>query len=160
MTEDKTTSMDWHREKVRRVFTGLAVGLGVFGTIGTITSVWTNPFFQRMTPVGDWELSATFLMGLFSAITAGFWTTTCGIRRSAGGGLAGFLGIACPTCNKILMLLFGAPAVLAWFDPIRPLLAAAGLVAMGWAALVVFRRFERPDLAARADRKRFTGDIE
>ncbi len=63
------------------------------------------------------------------------------VRASGAGGLASFLGIACPTCNKVLMLVFGGPALLAWFDPLRPLLAAAGLVIMGIAALATWRRF-------------------
>ena len=53
----------------------------------------------------------------------------------------GFVGIACPTCNKILMLIFGGPALLAWFDPVRPWLAAAGVIVMGFAAFRTWRTF-------------------
>ncbi|MBD3623947.1 MAG: hypothetical protein HUJ24_00925 [Rhodobacteraceae bacterium] len=48
--------------------------------------------------------------------------------------MVSFLGIACPTCNKVLMLVFGGPALLAWFDPLRPYLAAAGMIIMAFAA--------------------------
>ena len=64
-----------------------------------------------------------------------------GRTRFLSGWLSSFLGIACPTCNKVLMLVFGGPALLAWFDPLRPWLATAGLFIMGIAALTTWRRF-------------------
>ncbi len=74
-------------------------------------------------------------------MTAGLWVPQCRMRTSGTGGIASFLGIACPTCNKILMLIFGGPALLAWFDPIRPYLATAGVIAMGVAAFGAWRAF-------------------
>jgi len=32
------------------------------------------------------------------------------------------------------MLIFGCPALLAWFDPVRPVLTVFGILAMGYAA--------------------------
>jgi threonine/homoserine/homoserine lactone efflux protein len=63
------------------------------------------------------------------------------MRTSGAGGIASFLGIACPTCNKVLVLIFGGPALLAWFDPVRPWLAAAGVIVMGYAAFRTWRAF-------------------
>ena len=102
---------------------------------------WANPFFVRMTPVGPWELGATVLTALLAGVTSAFWVPACRLRTSGTGGMASFLGIACPTCNKILMLVFGGPALLAWFDPLRPYLAAAGVVIMAFAAIRALRAY-------------------
>lgn len=157
MTDHDFAGRDWHNEKTRRLFGGLLVGLAVFAAVGTVTSVWSNPYFVRMTPVGSWEMSATALMGLFSGISAGFWTKTCRIGRSGGGGLASFLGIACPTCNKLLMMVFGAPALLAWFDPLRPYMALLGLAGMAWSAWLSVRAFNWQNRNRPKGGRRVTG---
>lgn len=126
---------------LRRGLRGLGVGIMLFAVLGTVTAVWSNPLFVRMTPVGPWEFGATVLTAVLAGVTAAFWVPACGLRGSGAGGLASFLGIACPTCNKVLMLVFGGPALLAWFDPIRPWLAAVGLVTMGVAAFFTWRRY-------------------
>ncbi len=114
-----------------------------------MTAVWANPVFVRMTPVGPWEFGATVLTALLAGVTVALWVPRCRLRTSGAGGLASFLGIACPTCNKILMLIFGGPALLAWFDPVRPWLAAAGVIIMSMAALRTWRAF-RDDRAGAA----------
>jgi hypothetical protein len=128
-------------DSLRRSLRGLVVGTSLFVVLGTVTAVWANPLFVRMTPVGPWEFGATLLTALLGGTTAALWVPQCTLRASGTGGLASFLGIACPTCNKILVLIFGGPALLAWFDPLRPWLAAAGLVIMGISALATWRRF-------------------
>lgn len=118
-----------------RFLRGALVGLALFAVLGTVTAVWSNPFFVRMTPVGPWELGATTLTAILAGVTVGLWVPKCRLRTSGVGGVASFLGIGCPTCNKVLMLLFGGPALLAWFDPVRPYLAAAGVIVMAFAAV-------------------------
>lgn len=119
----------------RRLFRGTLAGLAVFAALGTVTAVWINPFFVRMTPVGPWELGATTLTAILAGVIVGLWVPHCRLRTSGAGGVASFLGIACPTCNKVLMLIFGGPALLAWFDPVRPYLAVTGVIIMSFAAM-------------------------
>ena len=137
-----------HLDAMRRGLRGTAVGLALFVVVGTVTAVWANPLFVRMTPVGPWEFGATVLTAFLAGVTTALWVPRCSLRTSGTGGLASFLGIACPTCNKILMLIFGGPALLAWFDPVRPWLAAAGVIVMGFAAFRTWRAFResRSDL--------------
>ena len=138
-----------HEDALRRGLRGTAVGLALFVVLGTVTAVWANPLFVRMTPVGPWEFGATVLTALLAGVTTALWVPRCSLRTSGTGGLASFLGIAGPTCNKILMLIFGGPALLAWFDPVRPWLAAAGVIIMSMAALRTWRAF-RDDRAGAA----------
>jgi hypothetical protein len=128
-------------DTLRRGLRGTLVGLFLFAGLGTVTAVWANPFFVRMTAVGPWEFAATALTGLLGGLTAALWVPRCRLRTPGTGGVASFLGIACPSCNKVLMLIFGGPALLAWFDPIRPYLAAAGVIVMAFAAASAWRAF-------------------
>ncbi|MES2143330.1 MAG: hypothetical protein V4516_03030 [Pseudomonadota bacterium] len=128
-------------ELLQRGLRGTFVAVALFAVLGTVTAVWANPLFVRMTPVGPWEFGATVLTAVLAGITAALWVPQCSLRASGTGGIASFLGIACPTCNKVLMLIFGGPALLAWFDPVRPYLAAAGVIAMAFAANSAWRAF-------------------
>ncbi len=141
MRADPDAGRAIHDEGPRRILRGTGVGLALFALLGTVTAVWSNPFFIRMTPVGPWEFGATALTALLAGITAALWTPTCRLRTTGTGGVASFLGIACPTCNKVLMLIFGGPALLAWFDPIRPWLAAIGTMVMAVAAANTWRAY-------------------
>ncbi|WP_017585712.1 hypothetical protein [Nocardiopsis ganjiahuensis] len=51
-----------------------------------------------------------------------------GGRRGLGGSLLAWFAIGCPVCNKIVLLALGSSGAMAWFAPVQPLLAAAGLV--------------------------------
>lgn len=128
-------------DALRRLLRGTLVGLALFIALGTVTAVWINPFFVRMTPVGPWELGATTLTATLAGVTVGLWVPQCRLRTSGAGGVASFLGIACPTCNKVLMMIFGGPALLAWFDPVRPYLAVAGVIIMSFAAMRAWRAY-------------------
>lgn len=141
MHVESSARPDSQGDNLRRALRGTMVGLALFALLGTVTAVWANPFFVRMTPVGPWEFAATALTALLGGLIAALWVPACRLRTTGTGGIASFLGIACPTCNKILMLMFGAPALLAWFDPIRPWLAGAGLLVMAVSAARVWRAF-------------------
>ena len=106
---------------------GFLVAVLTFAATGTITAVWANPFFTRMTAVGWWELPALFVVALLAGVFTAIRTPACGAKRAGLGGFASFLGIACPTCNKILMLIFGGEALLRWFDPVRPAVTVIGM---------------------------------
>lgn len=109
-----------------RPWRGIMVALGSLVILGTVTAVWPNPVFVRMTPVQGFEpwllgLQAA-LLGLYAAIRR----PRCSLRGAGLGSVLGFLGIACPTCNKVLLLIFGADLLLVYFEPYRLHLAVLG----------------------------------
>lgn len=114
---------------------GATTALISFAAIGTITALWPNPFFARMTPAQGFEtwllLAQSLLLGAYVAVRR----PRCAMRNAGIGSLVAFLGIACPTCNKLLLLVFGANVLLERFEPLRIYVAAAG-VALTAAALV------------------------
>ncbi len=111
-----------------RLIKGGAVAIASFGVLGTVSALWDNPFFIRMTPTGTWEIVMlaviAVLLGVYTAIRRPF----CSVKTAGAGGVLGFLGVACPVCNKILLLLFGGELLLTYYEPNRVYLAALGVL--------------------------------
>jgi hypothetical protein len=76
------------------------------------------------------------LLGTVSALT--IRRRACSAKLAGSGGVLGFLGIACPVCNKVLLLLFGGELLLTYYEPIRIYVAALGVAV---AALAVGREW-------------------
>jgi hypothetical protein len=71
------------------------------------------------------------------------WRAACADRAAGMGGILGFVGIACPVCNKLLLMLFGGELLLTYFEPIRLYVAAAGAAILAAAIMVERRRAAR-----------------
>lgn len=100
---------------------------GIFLGLGTLTALWVNPFFIRMTPIIglDYVILAAEagLLGLFLGIRK----ASCPIKGATLGGVLGFQGFACTICNKVLMLAFGPVALLTWYEPYRYWVGGLGI---------------------------------
>ncbi|QQR55019.1 hypothetical protein IPG41_00360 [Candidatus Peregrinibacteria bacterium] len=111
----------------------ILISAAVFLVLGAVTAVYENPFFQRMTPLYWFDYVflglESMLMGLFWGINA----PACALKKAGFGGVFGFLGFACPVCNKLLLLLFGSGLLLTYFEPIRPFVGALGIVLISFA---------------------------
>ncbi|MCR5860517.1 hypothetical protein [Mesorhizobium sp. J428] len=101
--------------------------------LGTVSALWPNPLFIRMTPAGGWEIVLLGLQSILLGLYATIWRPTCSIRTAGVGGVLSFLGIACPVCNKVLLLLFGASALMTYYEPLRLYLALLGVVVTAFA---------------------------
>lgn len=72
---------------------GLLLAVASFLMLKTVTALWPNPVFIRMTPVGGWEIS--FLaaqsrpLGLYVAIQR----PACSTKLAGTGGVLNFLGV-------------------------------------------------------------------
>ncbi len=119
-----------------RVLKGLGVATATFVGLGTVAALWENPIFIRMTPAGEFEIvllgALSLLLGVYVAIRRPF----CSNKAAGAGGALGFFGVACPICNKVLLLLFGGELLMTYYEPVRIYLAAAGVLV---AAVVVAR---------------------
>ena len=122
-----------------RLLTGAAVAVAAFGALGTVAALWENPLFIRMTPAGGWEIGLlailSILYGLYVVIRRPF----CSNKTVGAGGVIGFLGVACPVCNKILLLAFGSELLLTYFEPVRIYVAAFGVLVAAWAVMNEWR---------------------
>lgn len=119
-----------------RPWHGMAAAVGTFLVLGTVTAVWPNPVFVRMTPTQGFEIWLLAIQSVLVGVYVAIRRPRCPVRGAGLGSLLGFLGIACPTCNKILLLAFGSDLLLTYFEPYRLPLAAIGAavtaVAVAW----------------------------
>jgi hypothetical protein len=114
---------------------GTAAALAVFGLLGSVSALWANPFFIRMTPAGSLEIALLGVLAALSGLYVAIRRPVCGNYTAGSGGLLGFVGIACPTCNKLFLLLVGSEALLTYFEPVRVYVAAAGVAVLAFAVL-------------------------
>ncbi len=134
-----------------RILKGLAVALGSFVALGTVAALWENPLFVRMTPAGELEV---VLLGLLSVLLGTYVAVRrpfCSAKTAGVGGVLGFIGVACPICNKVLLLLFGGDLLLTYFEPVRIYVAAAGVLAVAAAVARewVLAKRQEAQMAAR-----------
>lgn len=120
------------RAPLKRIAMGFIVALSTFAALGTVSAVWDNSLFTRMTSTGAWATTAGLLLfSLLAGIFVVIRQPSCSVRLASAGGIIGFLGIACPTCNKVLMLLVDGELLLAHFEPNSLYVATAGVPVLG-----------------------------
>ena len=146
---DRDVAIIIQKISTKRTLGGIAIMLATFAILGTIAALWDNPFFIRMTPAGEWEIGLlallSFLSGLYVVVRRPF----CSNRRVGVGGVLSFLGVACPVCNKILLLAFGSELLLTYFEPVRIYVAAGGVLIAAWAVMHEWRhRLAAPAIEA------------
>ncbi len=126
---------------------GLDLRFWIVAMIGTIaaalalgvpTAVIPNPFFGRMTPTEPvnlvvWLASAPLMGLLVATYLARTPARDVDIHEASGGGrmtaggIAAFLAIGCPICNKVVVAALGVSGALNVFAPLQPLIGAASV---------------------------------
>lgn len=148
------------RSTLDRRFWAVA-GLATAGSLlllGLPTAVIPNPFFIRMTPTETfnllvWLLSAP-LIGLLIASyvrpathSFGREHSQPGAARTTLGGVAAYLAIGCPICNKVVVAALGVSGAMTYFAPLQPIIGAGSLAVLGatllWRLRDRARRCER-----------------
>ena len=123
----------WGQFGMRQAILAAAIAVATFAVLGTASAIWPNPFFTRMTPTAGFEIAIlsaqSVLVGLYMAIQA----PTCASRVAGAGNVLGFLGVACPVCNKLLVLAFGPGLLLQYFEPVRLYVGLLGLAIIAYA---------------------------
>jgi hypothetical protein len=136
----------------------------VLGTIASLlllglpTAMILNPFFVRMTPtepfnVAVWLVSAP-LIGLLLATYvrprghgAAHQSAGSSTGRATLGGVAAFLAIGCPICNKLVVAALGVGGALTIFAPLQPVIGAGSVALL--AATLAWRLRDRASACER-----------
>jgi hypothetical protein len=119
-----------------------------FLLVGTVTALWPNPWFVRMTPAAGFEVSLLAAQCLLGGLYLGIRASSCGVKSAGSGSVLGFLGVACPICNKVLLAIFGSGLLLTYFEPIR---LYVGLLGTGILLFALYRKLgARATVALRA----------
>ncbi len=119
----------------RRIGWGVGVAGVSFVLLGTVAALWDNPLFIRMTPAGGWEIAMLAAMSVLSGAYVAVRRPFCSLKGAGAGGILAFLGVACPVCNKILLIIFGGELLMTYFEPVRIYVAAAGALLIGGFAI-------------------------
>lgn len=103
--------------------------------IAVPTRLIPNGFFSRMTPTRPQDYAFLVVSSALLGLTLAARQATARTERSAvAGGVATYLAVGCPICNKVVVALLGASGAIAYFAPIQPVLGL-GAVALLFAAL-------------------------
>ena len=140
----------WTGTAWRRTLKGAAIAVASFIVLGTVAALWENPLFIRMTPAGDFEIlllgGLSVLLGVYVAVRR----PACSVRTAGAGGVLGFLGVACPVCNQVLLMIFGGELLLTYYEPVRIYVAAAGVLVMAAAVWIELARRRETDPVIRS----------
>ena len=116
------------------LLTFVAYSLGMLIVSGIATALIPNPIFVRMILTSTLDyfflISTSLLAGIYFALPLNYCNAD---RKAMGGSILGFLAFACPTCNKIFVLLLGFVFVNTIIDPLRPLFGVLSIVVLLYA---------------------------
>jgi len=123
--------------KEQRLFVLLSSASFIF-LFGVITSLIPSPIFMRMVQTSSLDYFLLIATSMLLGVYLGLYRhkrqhSSRACKTAYAGGTAGFLGFACPICNKILVLLLGFAGVAMYVEPIRYSLGVTGLFAMALA---------------------------
>lgn len=135
------------RSRLIRLAMGAGVAITTFVVLGTVTALWENSLFIRMTPPGNIEIVLLAALSLLFGVYMMIRRPSCSVKGATAGGVLGFLGVACPVCNKILLLIFGSELLLTYFEPVRLYVAGAGAAIMAFAVAFEWVAAARQGLA-------------
>ena len=116
--------------------TALAATAAFLAILGIPTAVIPNPWFIRMTPTEPFNVATMLLSApLMGLLTATYLAPSPGMREGSGersgratvGGVAAYLAIGCPICNKIIVGVLGVSGALNVFAPVQPLIGAVSV---------------------------------
>lgn len=126
-----------------------------FLVIGLPSDIIPNPVFGREVPVRVWELpvlvATSALTGLwFGLQQRGDETDRSSVPTLGAAGLAMF-AVACPVCNKIVLLALGTSGALGIWAPLQPWLAGLSLTVLLGSVAYAARRRPCADGSCRTD---------
>lgn len=104
--------------------------------IGVPTVLIANPWFTRMTPVRPQD----YLIWIGTAMLSGLLVGSFAVRRAErsgegkalSAGALSMFAVACPVCNKLVVVLLGTAGALTFFAPLQLYLGIASLGLLAW----------------------------
>lgn len=136
----------WERPRPR-LGVALAASLATLLVIGVPTDIIPNPVFGRAVPVRPWEPAVLLLTSVLTGLWFGLQQARAAtpddedssVPTLSAAGLALF-AVACPVCNKVVLLALGTSGALGIWEPLQPWLAAISLVLLLASVLYAARR--------------------
>lgn len=126
----------------------LIVAVGFFTSVGVLTGLIPLGIFDRMVPRDPLDYA---FLGLTSLLAGAYVLQRSRLEDCGGdgcayaGGLGGFLAVACPHCNAVLVFLFGSSWLATYVDPIRPVIGGLAVTTLFGILYVRHRRTRNAD---------------
>ena len=93
---------------IREKLSSLIIASSAFLLMGTMTVLWSNPYFIRMTEENVWDYLILSVEALLIGLFFGIRAPRCATKKAGIGGILGFFGFDCLVCNKFLLLFFSS----------------------------------------------------
>ena len=120
---------------IREKLSSLIIASSAFLLMGTMTALWSNPYFIRMTEENVWDYLILSVEALLIGLFFGIRAPSCATKKAGIGGILGFFGFGCSVCNKFLLLLFSSTFILTYFEPVRHYVGVLGILLFSHALL-------------------------
>ncbi|QVQ50771.1 hypothetical protein J4H86_18060 [Spiractinospora alimapuensis] len=132
----------------RQWWAAVAGTLGSLVVLGVPSVLIPNGLFAREIAPTWWSypvwvvtaVLAGLLIATYAGPRGGETCPTRADRKGLAGGLLAWFAIACPVCNKLVLLALGYSGALAWFAPLQPVLAVVGVGLLVLALRIRLRR--------------------
>lgn len=118
------------------ILIGAISSIIIFILFGIPTDIIPNDFFTRMIPVSNLDVFFLILTSLMLGTYIGLYFYTK--KRKKGktlaytGAAGSFVAISCPVCIKLLVLIFGAAALMTYLEPLRHYIGFLSLGLIGY----------------------------
>ena len=128
------------KNKIKYISIGIITSFLIFLLFGIFTALIPNRFFIRMIEPTILDIIllilTSMLLGSYIALSLYKKSKENKCNYAAtGGAFLGIFSFACPICNVFFISLFGASAILTYFEPIRPLLGFLSVGLIGSAVI-------------------------
>ena len=119
---------------IREKLSSLIIASSAFLLMGTMTALWSNPYFIRMTEENVWDYLILSVEALLIGLFFGIRAPRCATKKAGIGGILGFFGFGCSICNNFF-LLFSSTFILTYFEPVRHYVGVLGILLFSHALL-------------------------
>ena len=120
---------------IREKLSSLIIASSAFLMMGTMTALWSNPYFIRFTEENVWDYLILSVEALLIGLFFGIRALCCATKKAGIGVILSFFGFGCSVCNKFLLLLFNSTFILTYFEPVRHYVGVLGKLLFSHALL-------------------------
>lgn len=132
------------RRKKLLIATVWAIGVLLF--LGLPTDVIPNPIFGREVPIRWWEYPVIGLTTVLTFVWFAIQAPPMEFQKNGrlvGGVTLTLFAVACPVCNKIILLLLGTTGALGIWAPLQPYIAVLSVLMLAVALWLRIRAARR-----------------
>ncbi|MDO5035106.1 MAG: hypothetical protein Q4E01_06980 [Actinomycetaceae bacterium] len=129
-------------ERTKRLWIAFAWAIGVLLFLALPTDLIPNPVFGREVPIRWWEYPVVGATVLLTFVWFAIQAPPMEFQKNGrlvGAVTLSLFAVACPVCNKIILLLLGTAGALGVWAPLQPYIAALSVALLALALYLRIR---------------------